>query len=315
MEKITVLVSNVRKLCDEVFEYTFVSKSNNELPSYSPGSHIDVFVSDTIVRQYSLIGSGDTTDHYRIAVQREQNGRGGSVSLIERFRVGSLVKISEPRNNFKLVDSDESILLAGGIGITPLIGMAEYLFKKQKKFSLNYFCRTKSRKIAIQEVCPSLDPKLFKVHCDDDPLVERNPLEKILANPQKNTHIYFCGPTGFMNKVIDLTSQWPKENLHKESFAAKATEDQKDLQAFDVTLSKSGRVITVNASESILDAFKRSGVEVSSSCESGLCGSCKVRYTQGEPIHNDLVLTDDERRTHMLICVSRPSSNNLVLEI
>lgn len=315
MEKITASVRNVRQLCDEIFEFTLVDPNGERLPSFDPGSHIDVFVADKIVRQYSLIGSGATTHEYRIAVQREMNGRGGSVRLVQDLRSGSTVDISRPRNNFKLQDAEEVILLAGGIGITPLIGMAEYLSAQKKKFSLYYFCRSKNRQIAIHELCSSIDPKVVKVHCDEDQSFSENPLEKLLSVPRENTHIYFCGPNGFMNRISELTSLWPQENLHKESFSAEPVKLQENSESFDIKLLKSGRVITVDPSETILSACKRSGIEVSSSCESGLCGSCKVRYTQGTPLHHDLILSDEERETYMLVCVSRASSKELVLDL
>ena len=315
MNKITTSVHSVRQLCDDIFEYTLVSPGGALLPIFDPGAHIDVFVTDAITRQYSLIGSGEETKHYRIAVQREKNGRGGSLRLVENLRPGSPVDISSPRNNFKLQDAEEVILLAGGIGITPLIGMAEYLSKHKRKFSLHYFCRSKNRQIDIHALCPSLDLDAVTIHCDDNQDMEKKPLETLLLSPKDNTRIYFCGPGGFMNKIVELTALWPKEKLHKESFSAEPIKADVNSESFNVQLLKSRRVITVGSSESILDAFKRSGIDVHSSCESGLCGSCKVRYVSGTPIHNDLILSNEERETHMLVCVSRSSSRELVIDL
>lgn len=315
MEKITVTVREVRTLCDEIFEFVLVDSEGKHLPSFDPGSHIDVFVTDNIIRQYSLIGAGENTSEYRIAVQREINGRGGSLRLTQDLRPGSKIGISKPRNNFKLQDADEVILLAGGIGITPLIGMAEHLSKLNKAFSLHYFCRSKSRQIAIQDLCPSINPDFVKVHCDEDQGTTENPLEKLLSVPRQDTNVYFCGPSGFMRRISELTTLWPQKSLHKESFTAGPVRPQENSESFNIKLLKSGRVITVDSSESILNACKKSGIQVSSSCESGLCGSCKVRYVHGTPLHNDLILSDEERETHMLICVSRASSKELVLDL
>ena len=293
----------------------------NPFPEHEAGAHIDVLLSplgsDTpLVRQYSLCGEPGNRKRYRIAVLRDERSRGGSVA-VHGLEVGDHVRISAPRNVFRLAPARRHLLFAGGIGITPLAAMAQQLDAVGGEYTLHYSARS-AADVALSELFPD-HPRLV-LHLDDQPDEQRLDLRRDLGDPVEDTAVYVCGPGPFMDHVLDgaRAMGWPATALHKERFAPSAAADAPpgDRDGFIVRLASSGAEFHVPPEESVLDVLLRNGVDAPSSCQQGICGECVVRVLAGEPDHRDDVLTDSERAEGMFTtCSSRALSPRLELDL
>lgn len=290
------------------------------LPAWEPGSHIDLHLGDDITRQYSLCGSYADTSVYEVAVKREIESRGGSKFVHESLRIGSELSISEPRNHFKLSpDSGHSLLVAGGIGITPIISMARRFHDQEHPFELLYFTRSETH-------------AAFREELDSDPLtdscrllfgqerdgVERT-LDEALRNRREGGHLYLCGPQAFMDTVRMVAARhgWPDDAVHLEYFAAGVPAGTEPQTSFEVKLARSDKTFTIPADQTIVDVLREHGAEIETSCEQGICGTCVVNVLEGCPDHRDYFLTakEHERGDCMAICVSRSRSKLLVIDL
>ncbi|WP_244372050.1 PDR/VanB family oxidoreductase [Streptomyces griseorubiginosus] len=296
----------------------------NPFPEHEAGAHIDVLLSPLgsgtpLVRQYSLCGEPGNRKRYRIAVLREERSRGGSVAM-HRFEVGDHVRISAPRNIFRLVPARRHLLFAGGIGITPLVAMAQQLDATGGDYTLHY-CARSAADVALTEWF-SDHPRIV-LHLDDQPAEQKLDLRRDLGDPAEDTAVYVCGPGPFMDHVLDGARAlgWPPSALHKERFtptaaAAEAAPGGEDGDGFIVRLASSGAEYHVPPEESVLDVLLRNGVDAPSSCQQGICGECVVRVLAGEPDHRDDVLTDGERAAGLFTtCSSRALSPRLELDL
>lgn len=313
-----VKVSKKSVEADDICSFELVAVDGGSLPAYTPGAHIDVRGSSGVVRQYSLCGDCTDLTHYRIAVLREPNSRGGSSAMHDLVKEGDLLSISSPRNLFGLADSDApAILLAGGIGITPILAMAIDLKRRGKVFNLHYFTRSRSRTAFGAMLGMSEWADCVQVHHDDDPSQSFD-VRHALAESARQSHVYVCGPAGFIEAVLSRARQlgWPEDRLHREYFAAAAIETRGDA-AFEVVIASSRQVIPVAADKSVLEALTQAGVDVMSSCEQGVCGTCLTRVLEGTPDHRDSFLTPDEqqRGDQFTPCCSRSRSSRLVLDL
>ncbi|MGS5089699.1 PDR/VanB family oxidoreductase [Hydrogenophaga sp. A37] len=318
MNELTVRVTQRIEEADGICSFELVVDSAAALPAFTAGAHIDVHVAPGLIRQYSLCNDPAETARYRIAVLREPASRGGSAGMHERVRVGDRLQVSSPKNHFPLAPATRSLLLAGGIGVTPILAMATTLHRAGSAFEMHYCGRSRHRMAFVGELAQSPFASHVQVHTDDGAAEQRLDAEKLLAQPDADTHLYVCGPSGFMDHVLGTARRlgWPESRLHREYFAGTVTASADDA-AFDVRVASSGLVLRVGSGQRVIDALAAHGVDVPVSCESGVCGTCLTRVLEGTPDHRDSFLTDSERRANdqFTPCCSRASSPLLVLDL
>jgi vanillate O-demethylase ferredoxin subunit len=312
-------VRSITHEAEGILSYELVDPSGCDLPRFEAGAHIDVRIPGGLSRRYSLCNPPSDQGCYRIAVLNVPNGRGGSRAMHEKVKAGDWIEVSEPHNFFPLAaNARHSVLLAGGIGITPILAMMEELEAQGQSWELHYCTRDASRTAFLRRFAGAGASSRAMVHHDEgDPSKGLN-IAGLLSEPEEGTHVYYCGPTGFMAAVQAATQHWPREAVHFEYFGAeppKTSVDGRDAQASVLHLSRSDRVVPIEAGQTILDALRAAGVECESSCEAGMCGACKTTYSAGTPEHNDYVLSDDERCHQVLVCCARVSEGPLVLEL
>lgn len=297
--------------------FEFKASPDNHLPPFTAGSHIDIALPNGMIRQYSLCNAPDDGSRYQIAVLLEETGRGGSRSAHLELQQGDTVRISAPRNMFPLAAARHSILVAGGIGITPILSMAEQLTKMDASFELHYCARSLGRTAFIERIQASDFSSRVHLYIDEDPGRGRLDMNAVLRTPSPETHLYVCGPKGFMDFVIQSASDagWEDGCVHKEYFAASAIEEGKE-RPFEVVLAKSGRVVPVTAEQTVVQALALHGITVPVSCEQGFCGTCAIRVLDGVPDHRDAFLSNEERATNSCFtpCCSRAKSPRLVVD-
>ena len=305
------------------------------LPPFEAGAHIDVETPSGIIRQYSLCGSPSEAGRYRIGVLRDPSSRGGSKSVHDDVHIGTRLRVSKPKNHFPLVpevmklrtngpittylptSTDKSLLVAGGIGVTPILAMAETLSQQGRSFELHYCSRTIERTAFVQRIRSSSFAKNVQFHFDDGSADQLFDVAKVLENPFSDQHLYVCGPKGLMDAVINTAKRlnWNPDNVHFEYFAAVAPSTSGG--DFDVVLSKSGKVIRVVEGVTVIEALRQNDVDVPVSCEQGVCGTCVTRVLEGIPDHRDLYLTDAEhaKNDQFTPCCSRSITPCLVLDL
>ena len=298
------------------FVFAAPAGADGRLPPFEAGAHIDVRSREGLVRQYSLCGSPSDQACYRVAIKRESEGRGGSKALHEELQTGSRVSIGAPRNNFPLLpDAREYTLVAGGIGVTPLLAMAHTLADQGKRFALHIFAHSRSQLPFADslEALPFYD--CIFLHLGEGP---NKDFASLVGRWQEGRVLYLCGPTGFMSAVIDAgrTQAWPDQSMHSETFVAREIEDSHN-RPFEVELAKSGRTLQIGADEYLIDVLNANDCGVPCSCTQGICGSCLTPVLDGIPEHRDAILTDEERARgdQMCVCVGRAKGDRLVLDI
>jgi cytochrome P450/ferredoxin-NADP reductase len=299
---------------DEVVSLTLEDPNGRALPPWTAGAHIDL-IAGPFSRKYSLCGSTDTPSRYEVAVRRDASGRGGSAHIHDVLQPGMTVHVRSPRNHFRLDEGgDGAVLLAGGIGITPIIAMADRLKALGREYTLHYCGRSRSRMAFVTRLerdhghCLHLYPKEAGKRLD---------LSELIANAASNAPIYACGPTRLLSALTELLADQP-HRLHVEHFTpAGAPLDASHENPFEVELADSGLTVPVAANETLLHALRAVGIDVPSDCGEGLCGTCEVPVLSGEVDHRDIVLTEGERREgrRMMACCSRARSGKLVLAL
>lgn len=315
--KIQLKVVRVTRLTPDVASYRLEHPDAAPLPAFAAGAHIDVHLGDDLIRQYSLCNHAGNADHYLIAVKREAASRGGS-SAMHGFGEGSLLSIGEPRNNFPISDAAGShLLLAGGIGVTPLLSMARHLKRDGKAFRLEYFSRSVDNTPFHDEVTTEFGTDAV-LNIGMEPIEVRARLLQILRDRPDGAHVYICGPAAFMETATGIaSSNWPPESIHQEHFSAAPAVDQAANLPFRVTLAQSNRQFEVPADKSILDVIRENDIPCDSSCGEGVCGSCMVAVIEGEVEHRDSYLSASEKQQGevMMICVSRAKNGDLVIDM
>lgn len=302
---------------DDILSVVLDDPNGADLPGWEPGAHIDVQLSPGLVRQYSLCGEPGEPSSYRIAVRREAQSRGGSSYVHERLRPGDLVSVRAVRNNFPLVVAQRYIFVAGGIGITPVLPMIHQVQHRGADWRLLYLGRQR-RSMAFLTDSAVTDPRCSVITKDLDD-ARRLALDSALGDIDGNAAVYCCGPERLLDDVEGRAALWPTGVLHVERFHPK--QDQAGANSenagFVVECHRSGREVKVGVDETVLSALRAAGLEVSSSCEEGVCGACELKVLAGDVEHRDSVLTDAERQTSdtMMVCCSRARSPRLVLDI
>ncbi len=282
-----------------------------------PGAHIDVYLPNGLTRQYSLTNGPGDSQQFRIAVKLAPNSRGGS-SAIWGIEEGEVLSIGLPRDAFPLApDASEHILVAAGIGITPLFSMAQHLSHRGHRFHLRYFGRSYDEMPFRSEIASSSLAPHAQV-CAGLPRKDiLANLQTLLAAPNPHKHLYVCGPPAFMELAIAtaIAKGWLPATIHSEAFAHSVSSG--DSSPLTVTLARSGMRVPVKEGQTILDAVRAAGITHESSCEVGVCGACIAHVLSGEPDHRDQFLDEDEKQSGrvMLICVSRARGSELTLDL
>ncbi len=285
-----------------------------ELPAFAAGAHIDLHLPNGLVRSYSLLNSQAETHRYVIAVAHEADGRGGSRYVHEKLALGDLLTISEPRNLFPVTeDASHSVLIGGGIGITPMLSMANRLQALERSWKLHYLTRSRATSAFLGTLAPYGERVALRFDDEQQGFVDMAAL--IAAAPE--AHFYCCGPKPMMAAFVAAAEQAgvPSERVHIEYF-----QPPTEVQAqggFEVELARSHRVIAITPGRTILEVLQDEGVATTSSCEAGICGECQTGVLAGVPDHHDFVLSDAERKSNkvMMICCSGSQSPRLVLDL
>jgi len=311
----TVSVDALTTAADGVLRVRLSDPSGKALPRWTPGSHIDVELGD-LSRQYSLCSDPNDLSHYEIAVLEEPESRGGSRYVHRTLQVGHTLKMRGPRNHFKLdAEARRYIFVAGGIGVTPIVAMADHAKATGKDYEIHYCGRDVTTMALLDRLTADHGDKLT-VHAAA--AGNRLDIAALLATPTPGTQIYSCGPERLLTALEDATAHWPEESLHVEHFTSNlATLDPADEHAFEVELRDSGLTIQVAADQTVLDALRASNIDIQSDCEEGLCGSCEAPVLDGEVDHRDMVLTKTERAQNktMMTCCSRACGKKITLAL
>lgn len=304
-----VIVTSRHNAGRDICLLTLQAENGSPLPSAAAGAHIDVHLPDGRCRQYSLLSS----EPYKIAIKAVRNGRGASRWLHDSLKVGDTIRISTPRNNFGLrQDATDTVLLAGGIGVTALLWMYDALMASRRKVCLHYWARSTEETFLHAEM--SGKPALH-IHSCGGRVIS---MAAVVAEHGPEADLYCCGPARMLAEFTALTHGRDPKKIHIERFEAdSAATPQATDEGFMVRLARTGTTIAVGKDQSILEALTEYGIDIEYSCEEGLCGACEVRVLEGEPLHRDSVRTPlehDQRRTIML-CVSRARTGTLVLDL
>jgi vanillate O-demethylase ferredoxin subunit len=306
--------------------FTLVSADGAQLPAFEAGSHIDVHLPGGLVRQYSLCSdpadANGPAAHYRIGVLRDANSRGGSVAVHEHLKEGVELVISAPRNHFPLITgagAGKAYLFGGGIGVTPMIAMAQTLHKTGMDFEFHYSSRSPAHMAFTAELDAAPFAARIHKHFDENapqPAQQRADAAAILGAAPPGAHVYVCGPKGYMDWVMNTAREqgFPSERIHYEFFQVDV---QKGGASFTVVAQASGKEVIVEAEESIANALERIGIRVQVSCEQGICGTCLTNVIEGTPDHRDEYQTDEEKAANeqITICCSRSLTPRLVLDL
>ena len=288
------------------------ARDGRQLSPSAPGAHIGIILPDGTERSYSLVRPDEAPAHYVIAVKLEAEGRGGS-RYVHQLAAGDDIIITEPRNHFPLdEEAPVSVLIAGGIGISPLWNMAQRLDALGRDWVLHYACRSRTD-AAFHDTLAPLAGVHF--HFDEDHDGRPLPIADIVAGLATDTHIYCCGPLPMLAAIEAAVAGRPAERIHVEYFAPK--EAAATNGGFIVKLGRSGGEVPVKPGQTVLKALRNHGVEVPFSCEEGTCGACEVRVLAGRPDHRDTVLTDEERAESltMMVCCSGSCTPTLTLDL
>ena len=315
---LSLTVRNKTEIAHEIFLFELVSDTQPHLPAFSAGSHVVVVTPAGLTRRYSLCNAASEDGRYVIAVKRDAQGDGGSVSMADRVQVGDRLLVSRPENYFPLASNLSScVLIAGGIGVTPILCMVHELLARKIDFRVIYCTRSPETTAFLKELsAPELAGRVLIHHDHGDRALSLD-LAPLLAERASGAQLYCCGPRPLMQAVRDMTRHWPSSVVHFEDFGTSphpAHEHGPD-QPFSVRLARQNLTVNVPVGVSILEALRGSGVSVPSSCESGTCGSCRTGLIAGVAEHRDFVLDDDEHGKDIMICVSRAQSAELVLDI
>lgn len=317
----TLQVRVARKAVEaqDIVTLELVATNGQALPAFSAGSHVDVSLPNGITRQYSLCNDPQETHRYQIGVLRDPASRGGSAAVHELVKEGDVLTISAPRNHFGLAhEAKKHLLLAGGIGVTPILCMAERLANTGADFTMHYATRAPERTAFSQRISSSAFAARVQFHYDNGATTQKLDLQKLLGQPEAGTHLYVCGPKGFMDAVLNTarSSGWPEAQIHYEFFGAEVAKSDSDA-SFEIKLASSGRIVMVPKDQSVVQALAAAGVDVMISCEQGVCGTCLTRVIEGVPDHKDSYLTPEEQAANdqFTPCCSRSKTPQLVLDL
>ncbi|WP_419992635.1 PDR/VanB family oxidoreductase [Streptomyces boninensis] len=313
MTELDLVVTDRRRVADWVLALTLQHPAGRELPPWEPGAHVELLLRDGLVRQYSLCSRPADRGSWRIAVLREEAGRGGSAYVHDHLPAGARVRVRGPRNSFALRPAARYLFIAGGVGITPILPMAAAAEEAGADWSLLYGGRSRAAMAFLDELAAYVD-RVRVVPQDESGLLDLAPYARA---PQPGTLVYCCGPGPLLDAVEARCASWPQGTLNVERFQPHTPSRTEADNAFELVLARSGRTLTVPADASVLETVRAAGVEVLFSCAEGTCGTCETDVLDGTPDHRDSLLTEEEQRAgeSMMICVSRCRGDRLVLDL
>jgi vanillate O-demethylase ferredoxin subunit len=328
MADIKVRVNKVSALTPDIKMFELVAAEGGELPLFEAGSHIDVQTGAGVRRSYSLANDPDETGRYITAILREANGGGGSKWMHDAVKEGDVLTVTEPANQFPLEDeAGFHLLIAGGIGITPLLAMGYALSRRDEDYRLYYCTKAAEATAFLDEVKAVFGDRVTFVH-DGGDIARGIKLDEVLAGPAAGRHLYVCGPGGLINATRETASKlgWAEDHVHFELFSSAKSDAQREAEAaaraddgsFEVELAQSGMTLTVPPDKSILDVLNEAGIPVMYTCEDGWCGNCQIVMLGGKADHRDEVLTAEERaeNSKIQVCISRAlPGEKLILDI
>lgn len=310
---ITVDVMEKADLSADIVSLTLRPSGGGELPEWEPGAHVDLLLANGQARQYSLCGDPRDRTSWRIAVLRDPASRGGSAYVHDSLHKGHRLQIRGPRNHFPLVAAPRYVFVAGGIGVTPLIPMAQAAADAGADWTLIYCARSRAAMGFLSELEDRFGDHLVVNADDESGLFD---LPGYFSDVQADTSVYACGPAPFLDATEAATAAWPTGAVRFERFTGLDIDEDSNVP-FEVELSRSGRVLEVAKDRSVLETVKEAGVMILSSCTEGTCGTCETAVISGEIDHRDTVLSDEERESGemMMVCVSRSCGGRLVLDL
>jgi vanillate O-demethylase ferredoxin subunit len=315
---LAVSIRSVTHETEDILGLELVDPEGGALPPFEAGAHIDVHVADGLVRQYSLAGDPADRSRYLIAVLNERQGRGGSKALHETARPGRIITVSAPRNHFPLADgAKRHLLLAGGIGAAPMMAMIATLEARGAAWRMHYCARSAEKTAFLGRLTPFVGAGKVILHHDGGDPSKGLDIQATLKEVRPGTHLYYCGPPGFMAAAAAAARHWPGGSVHCEFFTPPADRPAvtRANTPFRIKLRSTGKILDIPADKSIVEVLRSEGHAIDTSCEEGYCGTCLTRYLGGEPEHRDSVLDADDRKQFVLICCARSNSPLLVLDI
>jgi ferredoxin-NADP reductase len=312
-----VMVHAVRYEADGVFSYEMRTLDQSSMPAFTAGAHIDLALPNGLSRSYSLINHPDERDRYVIAVNKDQNGRGGSKYICDNIHPGAVLDITPPSNMFELADiAPLSVFIGGGIGITPLLCMIRRMEQLKRDWRLFYAARTRKRAPFLGEFAKLNHalPGRVTITFDHEPGNQMLDIAAIVRGQPTGTHFYCCGPGGMLEAFEDATQMLPPECIHSECFSSDVAKAQ---GGYEIILARSKKAFWVGSGQTILSTLLENGIDVPRSCLEGVCGTCETVVLEGAPDHRDKVLSARERasNTKMMICCSGCVGERLVLDI
>ncbi len=325
MNLIRTVIRRKYPVAEDIVALELAAEDGGPLPAFAAGAHIDVHVparggGKPVVRQYSLCNGPGEAACYLLGIKREPRSRGGSLAVHEDLREGDVLTIGAPRNHFALVERGPSLLLGAGIGITPLLAMMQQLQAAGRPFTLHYFARSPGHVAFSDRLAHAAQAGQVQYHFGLGPDQTLEALRAAMTDAMPETHVYSCGPSAFMDWVLQLARHvLPDVQIHYEYFqgAANATNAGHADEPFEVVAARKGVRCVVPPGTSIVQALYAQGVEIDVSCEQGVCGTCMARVLEGTPDHRDVYLTDAEKATGnvMMPCCSRARTARIVLDI
>jgi phthalate 4,5-dioxygenase reductase component len=307
-------VTRSEKIADGIHLLEFRDPGGKTLPPFTAGAHIGIHTPSGLLRKYSLCNDPAEQDRYLVAIKREANGRGGSINLIDAVKAGDSLMVTAPINDFGLPPRAQDFLfIAGGIGITPMMAMIREVQAQKKRFRLYYLSRSPETTAFRDELSAPEFAGSVTIHYDDGDPARSLDLRPVLAERKNREHLYCCGPRPLMEAVRLMTDHWSSTAVHFEAFSDAETHKATD-KPFKVRLARSGKVIEVPTTKTILEVLRDNGYEVPSSCETGTCGTCRTKMLEGVADHRDLVLAEHERGDNIMICVSRALSDEITID-
>jgi tetrachlorobenzoquinone reductase len=310
---IAMRLTGISYAAEQVHLYEFRPVSGAPVPRFTAGAHVDLHLPNGLVRQYSIANAEEQGDRYVLGVKRETAGRGGSRFMHDELRVGAVLAVGGPRNNFPLVEAaTHSVLIAGGIGVTPIVSMVARLRSLRRSWELHYAVRRRSEAAFLDELRAGDGPQRLHVDEEQGGVLD---VSRIVRAAPRDAHLYCCGPTPMLEAITVAAAAWPSQQVHLEHFSASIAAPVE--RGFVVELARSKVRVSIAPGQTILEALRARGVKVETSCEQGICGSCETRVLSGEPDHRDLLLSPEERATNevMMICCSGSRSKVLVLDL
>ncbi|HSP49249.1 MAG TPA: PDR/VanB family oxidoreductase [Pseudolabrys sp.] len=313
-QSLPLRVTRNERIADGIHMLEFRDAGGQPLPEFSAGAHIAIQAPNGLLRKYSLCNDPAERDRYLVAVKREANGRGGSTNLIDAVKAGDDLMVTTPVNDFELPPRAQDFLfIAGGIGITPIMAMIREVQRQGKRFRLFYCTRSPESTAFLDELSAPEFKDQVTIHYDQGDPARSLDLKPVLAERKNREHLYCCGPRPLMEAVRHMTDHWSSAAVHFEAFSDAETHKPTD-KPFKVRLARSGDIVDVPTTKTILEALRDHGLEVPSSCETGTCGTCRTKLLAGEADHRDLVLAEHERADTIMICVSRARTDEITID-